>query len=363
VAYSKKIRHFRNFVGQKISVREIIRAEDFYMGKALTRWPAPYVSIKGKNRVVYHGREPTATYGGFYQPLRCWSKVYDDYIRREALEWDLPSQYLADIDIMRTQPIMSEIKLIAWTWSNFNVDMVVGSTGQTFHLLHNTQAFYQNGDFQVAGISGQTYSSPFRRISGLQTAPIFRKELEAAGDPVQSFIISPPFLTKYILHHTLSDYGLTPKTLSRAVQMAAREHFTSVFAKYAIASPTATEMTACYWFLVSFEQFLRIAKLYPHLIFVQDIRSVTEEMNTHLRNVTFWPLRLQESRFWRPTEQGKYDRITAPVAYKNVSWGPTMSMYEIERQFPVESGQWHGLDLQKGAVATSIGKENNNKRA
>ena len=34
MAYSKKIRHFRNFVGQKISVREIIRAENFYMGKS-----------------------------------------------------------------------------------------------------------------------------------------------------------------------------------------------------------------------------------------------------------------------------------------------------------------------------------------
>jgi hypothetical protein len=34
VAYSKKIRHFRNFVGQKISVGEIVRAENFYMGKS-----------------------------------------------------------------------------------------------------------------------------------------------------------------------------------------------------------------------------------------------------------------------------------------------------------------------------------------
>jgi hypothetical protein len=166
--------------------------------------------------------ELTATYGGSYQPLRCWSEVYEDYIRWEALEGDLPSQYLADVDIMRAQPMMSNIKLIAWTRSDFNVDMVVGSTDWTFHLLHNTQAFYQNGDFQVAGISGQTYSSPFRRISGLQTAPIFQKELEAAGDPVQSFIISPPFLTKYILHHTLSEYRLTPETLARAVRRAAR---------------------------------------------------------------------------------------------------------------------------------------------
>lgn len=289
--------------------------------------------------------ELTATYGGFYQPLRCWSEVYNDYIRREELEWNLSTQYLADIEIMRKQPMVTDIELIAWTRSDFNVDIVVGSTDRKFHLLHNTQAYYQNGDFQVAGISGSTYSSPFRRISGLETAPIFPKELEASGDPVQSFIISPPFLTKYILHHTLSEYGLTPEALSRAVRRAAREHFTSVFAEYAIAPPTTTETTACYQFLVSFEQFLRIATLYPHSIFVRDIVSVTEEMNTHLRNVTFRPLRLQESRFWRPTEQGKYERTTAPMAYTNVRWGPTMSMYEIERQFPEESGQWHGLDL------------------
>jgi hypothetical protein len=289
--------------------------------------------------------ELAATYGGFFQPLRCWSEVYEDYIRREALEEDLPSQFLADINIQRMQPMTSEIELIAWTRSDFNVDMIVGSMDRTFHLLHNTQAFYQNGDFQVAGISGQTYSAPFRKISGLQTVPIFQKELERGGDPVQAFIISPPFLTKYILHHTLSEDGLTPETLSRAVRRAAREHFTSVFAEYAINTPTATEMTACYRFLVCFERFLRIAKLYPRSIFVQDIRSVTDEMNNHLRNVTFRPLRLQESRFWRPTEQGNYDMVTAPRAYNNVSWGPTMSMYEIERQFPDESGQWHGLDL------------------
>jgi hypothetical protein len=169
--------------------------------------------------------------------------------------------------------------------------------------------------------------------------------LEIAGDPVQAFIIAPPFLTKYILHHTLSEYGLTQKTLSRAVRRAAREHFASVFAEYAIAPLTATEMTAFYRFLVCFKQFLRIAKLYPRSIFVQDIRSVTDKMNNHLRSVTFRPLRLQESRFCRPTEQGNYDRETAPMAYNNVSWGLTMSMYEVKRQFPDESGQWHGLDL------------------
>ena len=289
--------------------------------------------------------ELTATYGGFYQPFRCWSEVYDDYIRREALERDLATQYLTDLEIMRKQPMATDIELIAWTRSDFNVDIVVGSSNRTFHLLHNTQAFYQNGNFQVAGICGQTYSSPFQKISGLQTTPIFPTKLTKAGGTVQSFIVSPPFLTKYILHHTLSENGLTLETLSRAVRRAAREHFTSVFAECATAPPTSTETTACYQFLVTFEQFLRIATMYPHMIFVRDIVTVTKELNNQLRNVTFRPLKLQESRFWRPTDQGQFERNTAPMAYNNVRWGPTTSLYEIERQFPDKSGQWHGLDL------------------
>jgi hypothetical protein len=79
--------------------------------------------------------ELAATYGVFYQPLRCWSEVYKDYIRREALEGYLPSQLLADIDIMRTQPMMSEIELIAWTLSDFNMDMIVRSKTQYTSFL------------------------------------------------------------------------------------------------------------------------------------------------------------------------------------------------------------------------------------
>jgi hypothetical protein len=45
VAYYKKIRHFRNFVGQKISIGEIVRAENFYMGKS------PYQMNKTKKIV------------------------------------------------------------------------------------------------------------------------------------------------------------------------------------------------------------------------------------------------------------------------------------------------------------------------
>jgi hypothetical protein len=84
--------------------------------------------------------------------------------------------------------------------------------------------------------------------------------------------------------------------------------------------------------------------MYPHMIFTRNITMVTKELNTLLRNVTFWPLKLQESRFWKPTEQGKYERITAPMAYNHVKWGPTMSLYEIEKHFPDKSGQWHDLD-------------------
>jgi hypothetical protein len=58
------------------------------------------------------------------------------------------------------------------------------------------------------------------------------------------------------------------------------------------------------------------------------------------RNITFRHLRLEESRFWQPTTQGDYERKTAPMAYYNIVWGPTMSLYEIERQYPDEKGPW-----------------------
>jgi hypothetical protein len=125
------------------------------------------------------------------------------------------------------------------------------------------------------------YSSPFWKISGLQTVSIFPTKQETARGSVQPFIASPPFLTKYFLvHHILSKNGMTLESLSRAVRRTAREHFTSVFAKYATAPPTSTKTTACYQFLVTFEQFLRIATMYPHMIFTRNITMVTKELNT-----------------------------------------------------------------------------------
>jgi hypothetical protein len=67
-----------------------------------------------------------ATYGGFYQPLRDWYEVYHKYIRREAIEQDLPTQYLTDLDIVRVQPMKTNIEFVAWTRSDFNVDILVG---------------------------------------------------------------------------------------------------------------------------------------------------------------------------------------------------------------------------------------------
>ena len=55
--------------------------------------------FRSKERTALYtmAAEVTATYGGYYQPLRCWIELYNDYIRREILERDMATQYLADL--------------------------------------------------------------------------------------------------------------------------------------------------------------------------------------------------------------------------------------------------------------------------
>ena len=321
--------------------------------------------------------EVVATYGGYFQPLRCWSEVYTDYLRREILERDLATQYLADLEILRIQPMSTDIELIAWTRSDLNVDILVGCTDRKFYLLHNVQAFYCNGTMRVVGIAGVRFKSPFLQVSGphapmtlfppeqieflidrgsgethenkvtqtLQldyqlTRMCRRKAAANIVQPIQSVIGCPTFLAEHLLNHPLVHNGFSLAELARTVQRTAKTTFPLAFTSMTDLQQKAIKVTACQQFLVRFEKFLRTAAHLLSAVFVRNISPVPERVNNNLRNITFRPLRLQESRFWQPTTQGDYERRTAPKAYDNITWGPTMSLYDIERHYPGEKGPW-----------------------
>ena len=117
--------------------------------------------------------EVTATYGGFYNNLACWLDVYWDYRLRDVLEQDFPSQYLNNISNLQIQPMSNEIEMTAWSRSDFNVDILVGCKDRMFYLLHNINAFFEHETFQVTGITGQRFESPFMQVGGLPEVPFF----------------------------------------------------------------------------------------------------------------------------------------------------------------------------------------------
>ena len=318
--------------------------------------------------------EVTATYGGYFQPLRCWSEVYTDYIGREILERDLATQYLADLEILRIQPMSTDIELIAWTRSDFNVDMLVGCTNKKFYVLHNAQAFYCNGTLRVVGITGIRFESPFMQVNGPHNIAFFppehtevtseqgvgevhkykekanlhldhqlskmvpRKAAANIVEPIQSIIGCPTFLSQILIHDPLVEHGFSLAELACTVRRAAKNTFPLAFTDTANSQQKAIDVTACQQYLVRFERFLRTAAHVPSAVFVRNIFPVPERVNNQLRNITFRQLRLQESRFWKPTTQGEFEKRTAPMAYYNIAWGPTMSLYEIERQYRDEDG-------------------------
>ena len=319
--------------------------------------------------------EVAATYGGYFQPLRCWSEVYTDYLRREILERDLATQYSVDLEILRIQPMSTDIELIAWTRSDFNVDILVGCTDRKFYLLHNVQAFYCNGIMRVVGIVGVSFKSPFLQVSGTHAATLFppeqidpndrgsgetnenkvtqtlhldhqltrRRRRKAAANivqPTQSVIGCPTFLAEHLLNDPLVHNGLSLAELARTVRQTAKTTFPLAFTSTTDIQQKTIAVNACHLFLIKFEKFLRTAAHLPSAVFVKYISPVPERVNNKLRNITFRPLRLQESRFWQPTTQGEYERKTAPKAYDNITWGPTMSLYDIERHYPGEKGPW-----------------------
>ena len=121
--------------------------------------------------------------------------------------------------------------------------------------------------------------------------------------------------------------------LAQTVRRAAKNTFPLAFSDTNNSQQKAIDVTACQQFLVRFEKFLRTAAHVPSKVFVRNIFPVPERVNNRLRQIIFRQLRLQESRFWKPKTQGEYERKTAPMAYYNIVWGPTMSLYDIERQF------------------------------
>jgi hypothetical protein len=167
-----------------------------------------------------------------------------------------------------------------------------------------------------------------------------RKAAANIVQPIQSVIGCPTFLAEHLLNNTLVHNGFSLAELARTVRRTAKTTFPLAFTSTMDLQQKAIEVTACQQFLVRFEKFLRIAAHLPSAVFVRNISPVPERVNNNLWNITFWQLLLQESRFWQPTTQGDYERRTAPKAYDNITWGPTMSLYDIERHYPGEKGPW-----------------------
>jgi hypothetical protein len=136
------------------------------------------------------------------------------------------------------------------------------------------------------------------------------------------------------------EHGFTLAELACTVRQAAKNTFPLAFIYKANFQQKAINVTACQQYLVRFERFLRTAAHVPSAVFVRNVFPISEWVNNQLRNITFRQLRLQESRFWKPTTQGEFETRTARMAYYNIAWGPTMSLYEIERQCPDEKGPW-----------------------
>ena len=253
------------------------------------------------------------------------------------------------------------------------MDMLVGCTNKKFYLLHDVQAFYCNGTLRVVGITGLRFKSPFLQVSSPHYSAFFPPEHIMApreqgsgedyknkekgnmhldqliqmgrqnaaansAEPIQSVIACPLFLSQHLLSNTQADRGFSLAVLARTVRRAAKTTFPLAFSDMANTQQKSIDVTACQQFLVRFEKVLRTAAQVPSVVFVRSIHPVPVQVNDRLRNITFWQLRLQESRFWKPTTEGEYEKRTAPMAYYNIAWGPTMSLYEIERQFRDENG-------------------------
>ena len=124
-----------------------------------------------------------------------------------------------------------------------------------------------------------------------------RQSANNIEEPIQLVIGCSPFLSQLLLHSPTVDNGFTLATLARFVRRAAKNKFPLAFSDIAPLHHKVIEVAACQQFLVRFEFFLRTAAHFPSMVFIRNVFPVPESVNTRLRNVTFWKLRLQESRF------------------------------------------------------------------
>jgi hypothetical protein len=131
-----------------------------------TNTTATNVLIKRKNGVIRHGS------GGDSNIRRILPTV--TLLERSLHQLHSTRNYGT---CLRIQPMSTDIELIAWTRSDFNVDMLVGCTNKKFYVLHNAQAFYCNGTLRVVvGITGIRFESPFMQVSGPHNIALFPPE-------------------------------------------------------------------------------------------------------------------------------------------------------------------------------------------
>jgi hypothetical protein len=311
-----------------------------------------------------------ASYGGFYQTLNSWRDVYTEYVRRESLERDTATQYLRDLEILRLQPMDTKVEVVAWTRSDFNIDIVVGGIDRKFYLLHNVQAFFSNGHFHIAGMTGPNLESPFLQLGGLQNLSTGRtglnwdsrsedsrmadiaekvyndlqrfhrprygqrmtgEEYVNDGEPATLFIICPIFMTRFILENTIPDAGFNTATLAWAVRRAAKENFPEVFSDE-LTSNISRQVTACQHFLFTFEEFIRNATKLPHRIFIREVYQVTRRQSNLLRQVLECRIKYKENIAQSQVSDGKGDRALATMTFWNAIWGPSRGRRDIERQ-------------------------------
>jgi hypothetical protein len=229
---------------------------------------------------------------------------------------------------------------------------VVGITGIRFESPfkqvsspHNI-AFFPPKHIEVSSEQGVREVHKYKEKANLHldqqlSKMVQRKAAANIVEPIQFIIGCPTFLSQLLIHDSLLvEHGFTLTKLACTVRRAAKNTFPLAFTNTANSQQKAIDVTACQQYLVRFKRFFRTAAHVPSAVFVRNIFPVPERVNNHLRNISFRQLWIQESRFWKHTTQGEFEKRTAPMAYYNIAWGPTMSLYDIERQYPDNDGPW-----------------------
>jgi hypothetical protein len=98
----------------------------------------------------------------------------------EESRQDIASVYLQHVEMLRSQPLLTEDHLMEWTTSGLQMDMLIGCVDRRIVLLHDVRTYYDDSNtFQVAGILEQSSETSYMQITNLQEVPFLETVLLA----------------------------------------------------------------------------------------------------------------------------------------------------------------------------------------